>query len=61
MVWTILLSFGPSIGDIGLDIKQGHQYIQGDIYTKTVTNPNDSSIENYNCTLLDVTLPVYEG
>ena len=32
-----LWALGPSIGDIGSDIKQGHLYLDGDIYIKTVT------------------------
>ena len=29
-LWTM----GPSIWDIGSDIGQGHQYLEGDVYTK---------------------------
>ena len=37
LFFAALWALGPSIGDIGSDIKQGHLYLDGDIYIKTVT------------------------
>ena len=34
LFFATLWTMGPSIWDIGSDIGQGHQYLEGDVYTK---------------------------
>ena len=48
------ICIAPSCWDTGTDINQGLSYLNGDFYTKHVTNKNDSFID-YNCTLTETT------
>ena len=53
--FSLALAFqklGPSSWDIGTDMHQGELYLTGDTYTKTTNSRNDSSIVNYDCTLV---------
>ena len=50
----ILVSLGPSGFDIGTDIWQSQNFLEGDTYVKMVTSPNHSSVTDYDCTLQGV-------
>ena len=61
LIFATLWTLSPSGWDIGSDVNQGLNYLNGDIYIRKVTDPNASSVSNYNCTLIEVTQLVING